>query len=222
MNVFRTFTLVALLILAATIGAMWYLQTQSITKLQAEISRISTQPTSETHNLQTPAATDSTSTSTSGDDAVNIQAALKDLSTRVDFLEGMPTPTAISLAKTSAAPSTPFQKQVLSLGSWSSIRQDWAPTGLEITVNSQDYPEAVNASFEAGLNIVNGFASARLTNKTTGAIINLTEISNNSNTVTYKSSPSFKLHPGNNTYVVELRSSSGEVAYLSSSRIVIE
>jgi len=47
----------------------------------------------------------------------------------------------------------------------------------------------------------------------------VTEIFNNSNTATWKNSPAFKLHSGTNTYVIELKSTTGEQANLSGARL---
>ena len=196
-------------ILTLAIIFLWYSQTQNTQELKQDISTIQDQiPT-----LSPPA------TASAGADLTTIQSSLDTLTLRLDKLEGIPSPTPIT---TTGSKPAPFQKQVLTLGSSSTTNLNWVPTGLEITINSADYPSSVMAYFEAGLNCPGGLAWARLTNKTTGAIINISEVSHNTNTVTYKRSPDFKLHSGNNNYVVEMRSTSGEVAYLSSSRIVIE
>ena len=47
----------------------------------------------------------------------------------------------------------------------------------------------------------------------------VTEIFNNSNTPSWKNSPGFKLHSGTNTYVIELKSTTGEQANLSGARL---
>jgi hypothetical protein len=198
---------------------LWYIQTQSINNLKQEITLISSQSPNPSPSGSLSISNPSAPPASAASWLSAIQTNLDNLNRRLDKIEGLPTPTP---AASAIAKSVPFQKQVLTLGSANTASLSWSPTGLEIAINSADYPASVMAYFEAGLNSVNGIASARITNKTTGAIINLSEVSNNTNTVTWKRSAGFKLHPGNNNYLVELRSSGGEVVYLSSSRIVIE
>jgi len=112
-----------------------------------------------------------------------------------------------------------FQTQVLYLGSGNTIERIWTETAAQLWLNSANYPSGVQAVFEAGLSIIGGEAWARLKNKTTGAVIFISEVSHNNNTVVWKTAPAFKLHPGNNLYVVEIKSSSGETANLAGSRI---
>lgn len=114
-----------------------------------------------------------------------------------------------------------FQKQIVHIGSASTTQTDWTNTGVEVTLNSADYPTGVNATFEAGLSIVGGEAWARLVNKTTGAIMTVTEVFAASSTTVWKSSPHFKLFAGTNVYEVQVKSSSGEVANISSARIIL-
>ncbi|MDP4031206.1 MAG: hypothetical protein Q8P47_02870, partial [Candidatus Beckwithbacteria bacterium] len=97
--------------------------------------------------------------------------------------------------------------------------RNWTETGAQVQLNSANYPAGVNAVFEAGLSIIGGEAWARLKNKTTGAIISVSEVSHNNSAVAWKGSGAFKLHSGNNLYVVEIKSSSGETANLSGSRL---
>ncbi|MFH0943446.1 MAG: hypothetical protein V1810_04715 [Candidatus Beckwithbacteria bacterium] len=130
-------------------------------------------------------------------------------------------PSLIPYVNPAPAPSIPFQPQIVYLGSASTTQTDWTVTNVEVRLNSNDYPADVIAYFEAGLSIVNGEAWARLKNKTTGAIMSITEIYNNTNSIVWKTSPSFKLHSGNNVYVVEIKSSSSELANLSGARITI-
>jgi uncharacterized protein YxeA len=115
-----------------------------------------------------------------------------------------------------------FTNQVIYLGAATTTQRDWTTTGVEVTLNSANYPAGTTIRFEAGLKIIGGEAWARLVNKTTGAIITLTEVSNNTNTTTWKGAPAFQIHSGNNMYAVELRSSSGETAVLDGSRIILE
>lgn len=132
----------------------------------------------------------------------------------------LPSPSPSSSLAPSILPTT-FQPQIIHLGSASSTQTSWTETNIQTQLNSVDYPLTAMAFFEAGLYIVNGEVWVRLKNKTTGAIMSITEIYHNSQTLTWKTSPGFKLHPGNYLYVVEIKSSSGETANLSGARIRI-
>lgn len=126
-----------------------------------------------------------------------------------------PNPSPVS----SPAVIVQWQPQNIYLGSSTTTRTEWTETSVAIQLNSNDYPAEVKVVFEAQLSIVNGEAWARLKNKTSGAIMQVTEIFNNSNVATWKNSPAFKLHNGTNTYVIELMSTSSEQANLSGARL---
>lgn len=115
-----------------------------------------------------------------------------------------------------------FQKQIIYIGSADTKENNWTNSGVEVNLNSSDYPSDVEAIFEVGLSVIGGEAWARLVNKTTGSIMTITEISHSSSTTTWKSSPTFKLFNGNNTYALQVRSTSGEVANFSGARIVLD
>lgn len=154
-----------------------------------------------------------------------LQATISGLLQRLEILETekniTPPPAAdplpVVVGQTVAKPV--FQTQVLYLGSGSTTQRDWTESGAQVQLNSGNYPAGVNVVFEAGLSIIGGEAWARLKNKTTGAIISASEVFHNNSLVTWKSSGAFKLHPGSNLYVVEIKSSSGETANLAGSRL---
>ena len=157
-----------------------------------------------------------------------LQATISGLLKRLEILETgqnvvapeTPTfPSSSPAASGQTAAKAVFQTQVLYLGSASTTERDWTETGAQVWLNSANYPAGVNAVFEAGLSIIGGEAWARLKNKTTGAIISASEVFHNNSTVSWKGSGAFKLHSGNNLYVVELKSTSGETANLSGSRL---
>ena len=115
-----------------------------------------------------------------------------------------------------------FTKETLYLGSTSTNNREWSETGLEIGINSTQYPAGVMVKLEASLSIIGGEAWVRVKNKSTGAVILLSEISNNTSSASWKLSPSFALHSGGYTYVLEARSTSGETANISGARLIIE
>ena len=156
-----------------------------------------------------------------------LQASVSSLITRLEDLEKddtKTTTTTTSKGSTSYTPrsTTPaFQTQDIFLGSATTTSNSWVDTGQETSLYSGHYPDNVNCYFEASLSIIGGEAWARLKNKTTGVVISVTEINHNNSTVTWKNSSAFKLHPGNNNYVVQLKSTSGETANLVGARIKI-
>lgn len=153
----------------------------------------------------------------------SLQNVLDSLTTRVSTLETEDTSTNTQTGGTTTTTTTnSWQPQTIYLGSANTNQKDWIETGQEVTINSADYPSNVSTTFEAGLSIVGGEAWARLKNKTTGAVMSVTEVFHNTSTTTWKSSPSFKLHSGNYAYVVELKSTSGETANLAGARVVIK
>lgn len=119
-------------------------------------------------------------------------------------------------------PTVAFSKETLYLGSASTQSREWTATSLEIGINSAHYPSDVSVKLEVAMSIIGGEAWVRLKNKTTGAVIPLSEISHNTSVTTWKLSPGFKLHPGGYTYVLEARSTSGEVANISGARLIVE
>ncbi|MBU2052174.1 hypothetical protein KKH13_03155, partial [Patescibacteria group bacterium] len=150
-----------------------------------------------------------------------LQATISSLLKRLEILEAdknIPSPAESqpeadrSVVEAQTVTKAVFPTQVLYLGAGSTTERNWTETGAQVQLNSANYPAGVNVVFEAGLSIIGGEVWARLKNKTTGAIISISEVSHNNSTVAWKGSGAFKLHPGNNLYVVELKSSSGETA----------
>lgn len=150
---------------------------------------------------------------------LSLQASISSLLTRIEQLEQEPPQdSAIGAALT---PTTVFQPQTIYLGSASSMKHEWTDTGVAAAINTANYPSDVTVVFEAGLSVPGGEAWARLKNKTTGAVLSITQVWHNNDHITWKSSPPFKLHSGYNTYEVQLRSTSGETINLSGARLKI-
>lgn len=146
------------------------------------------------------------------------------LQKRVQDLEGLVTLMAEQSAGGAGASTlfAPFARQVLYLGSAETTQHQWTDTNLEITLDSADYPENAEVTFEAGLSIIGGVASARIVNQTTGSVIGTSEVSHGSSETVWVTSSPFALTEGSNMYRVQLRSSSSEIARLSGARLVIE
>lgn len=218
MSRFQILVLFMLAALTGGVATLWVYQVRTINSL--EEFRTTNDQNASANTFLTPEQLASDPIFLSEEIVSPLEASLSSLLVRIEQLEQNQSKN--STAATPRSTTISFQKQVIYLGSTSTTNRDWTSSGLEVILNNSDYPSDVGIVFEAGLSIVGGEAWARLTNKTTGAIINSSEISHGTNTTTWKSSPSFKLHTGSNTYVVELRSTSGEVANLSGARLVID
>ncbi len=108
------------------------------------------------------------------------------------------------------------------LGSGDSSSTTWSDIdGLQAKIDLSKYSNIKEIRFEGSLSIVGGEARARLYNKTTSQPIVESEIMHNTNTATFKTSGNIHLQQGENLYVVQIRSSSGERAYLSGGRVTI-
>ena len=172
-----------------------------------------------TNQAQEPQiATDSAIQVIAQSDLESLQASVSALVDRVTELESGST--SSNSFTTTASPV--FQKQIIHIGSASTKEREWTNSGVEVTLNTSDYPNGVTAQLEVGISIISGQGWARLVNKTTGAIIDISQVYSDSSEVTWKTSPSFKLHPGSNMYELQVRSTSGEVANFSSARIILK
>ncbi len=152
-----------------------------------------------------------------------LEASLSAVQARVEYLattSAKVSTTSKAVGQTSSTANV-FQQQTLYLGSAETISREWTTTGAEITLKAIDFPQGVTVVFEAGLYAKGGEAWARVINKTTGAVIASTELASSASSTTWKSSPIFYLHPGTNTYAVQVKSSSGDTVYLSGARLVI-
>ncbi|AKM79545.1 MAG: hypothetical protein UX85_C0010G0024 [Candidatus Beckwithbacteria bacterium GW2011_GWB1_47_15] len=218
MKWFKAEVAVFLALLLATVGWLWY----RLNLTQEELTALKNQEqTAET--IQAAAADIFPDGQIESLNIEVLEVMLASLSARLEVLEagggqsgqGGPAPAPATTTTVS------FQPQVIYLGAASTQNRDWTETGQAVTINSGDYPADVSATFEAGLSIVGGEAWARLKNKTTGAVLSVTEVMHNNSSTTWKTSPAFKLHSGYNNYVVELKSSSGETVNLAGARIRI-
>ncbi len=114
------------------------------------------------------------------------------------------------------------KEYVVYLGNGSSYDRDWVTIeGTKINLNPANYPNFVQAVFQASLKTMGGEAQARLINVNTGGIFYQTEVSHNTSTATWKSSSTFQLNSGPQEYAVQLRSSSGELVELTGARLII-
>lgn len=125
-----------------------------------------------------------------------------------------------SPANVSTQATPQIKEQTIFIGSGSSSDTNWDDIDTaSVELNSYNYPSVKRVVFEATLSILGGEAGARLINKTTGEVIYPSVVSHNTSTATTKLSSSFNLDRGSNVYVVQLRSSSNEMAVLDGSRL---
>jgi len=217
---FKTFVFGMLVFLTLGIAILWISQRRTVVTINNLQNRtIATALSKSVKAKQSVNISEITPANSSEEKITLLEASISGLLTRVSNLEDVKEISTTTSPITFSAPA--FQAQTLFLGSASTTKNEWTNTGVESLISSYYYPDDVSAVFEAGLSIAGGEAWARLVNKTTGAIINITEVMNNQNSLVWKSSPAFKLHFGNNTYEVQLKSSSGETVNLSGARLRI-
>lgn len=153
---------------------------------------------------------------------------LNELGEKVDQLEQQVT----ELQQTSSTQTQSVTTQVTThstvkeyavfLGSGSTTSTNWIDLlSAQGEIDLSKYGSVVDVRFEGTLSIIGGEVRARIINVTTGQIITESEIYHNNNTYTWRTSSSMPLQAGNNLYRVQLRSSSGELAKIESSRIKI-
>jgi len=151
---------------------------------------------------------------------IELKEQLDEISNVVATLSAEPKTITKTITQTTSSSSA--KEYVIYLGSGSTTSRDWVEIeGTRTTVNAANYPNVNNVEFQASLKIVGGEARARLKNKTTGAIYHDSQVMHNSSIVTWVSRTGLRLHGGSNEYVVELRSTSGELAQLEGARLKI-
>lgn len=143
------------------------------------------------------------------------QTSLAEIEARLETLEKR-SPAPIS------KPTNGIKETFLYMGTGSSTSRDWTTIdSASITFNPAIYGNIKEIRFEAGLSIIGGEASARLLNKSTGAVYYDSTVQHNKSTSEWKTSAPIYLPTGNATYAVQLRSSSGERANLDGARLKI-
>jgi hypothetical protein len=157
-----------------------------------------------------------------------LQDKLTSLSSRLKLVENYQATSTNAPASTVAPVITQpvtvvaptIKEQTVYIGSGSSSSTNWTDIdSAVIELNSANYSNLNRVIFEANLSIIGGEAYARLKNKTTGQVIEISTVSHNNSTSTQKLSGSFGLTSGSNEYVVQLRSSSNEKVILDGARL---
>ena len=211
----QNLTTLLLGVLVINVIGLWtvYLISQP-TKVTTSPS-ISTQDKSES----TPPA-DPELVATEADTLAELKEQLDEISGVVATLTAEPQTITKTVTQTVSTGSA--KEYVIYLGSGSTTSRDWVEVeGTKTTLNTANYPTIKNAEFQASLKILGGEARARLKNKTTGGIFYDSEVMHNSSITTWVSRSGLSLRGGSNEYVVELRSTSGELAQLEGARLKI-
>ena len=108
------------------------------------------------------------------------------------------------------------------MGSGSTVSREWVDINSALVkVDTSKYSSIKEIRFETSLSILGGEVSVRLKNKTTGGVFYDSTMSHNTSTSTWKTSAPLSLPNGEFEYIVQLKSSSGELAKVEGSRIKI-
>ena len=223
LNVFQLKNFILLSLALTTFGLLIAVSVLWMRQLKLEQSISNPTPTTATNAPSTELAANMLNEAESKS---SLQASMSAVNSRLSQIESQLIHLSKEMASQSGSksntPASSFSKETLYLGSATTKSQEWSETGLEIGINSAHYPAGVTVKLEASLSTIGGETWVRITNKSTGAVISLSEISHNTSTATWKLSPSFALHPGGYTYSLEARSTSGETANISGARLIIE
>ncbi len=118
--------------------------------------------------------------------------------------------------------SDSIREYFIPLGSGNTSNTEWADVpSAQATINSDRYGEIVSIYFEASLSAINGTVEARILDKTSSEVIDESNISHNTSEYVWRSSKPFSVGPGGKTYIVQMKSSTGEVVEMSQARLKV-
>ena len=151
-------------------------------------------------------------------DLAQVTARLSALEQKIASLPS-PSPQKTTTIYTTAQTAKEY---IIYLGTGNTSNREWTEqSGAVADINLDNYPHIKSVTFEAALSILGGDAHARLLNKTTGAVYYNTDVTHNTGTAMWKTSSPIQLPSGKSSYIVQLRSTSGEMANLIGSRLRI-
>ena len=218
-----TFVVIIFVIAILGVGAVVY-QQQQIGKMQRQLVSLQSSPepaalvaATNDHSLSpsTGTAIATTTTASANGPAGILQQQIDDLTARVAQLEKK-----VGVQSSNRQTNPAVKEYIIYLGSGQTDNRDWTDISSAVAaINTANYGQLKAVYFEAALSIIGGEAHARLENQTTGQVIYQTEVVNNTSSATWETSSAFTLSSGQNSYMVQLRSTSGEMAILSGSRI---
>lgn len=144
-----------------------------------------------------------------------INSRLEEIETSVEELES-----TTSRPVNSSSSKSAQKEYTIYLGEGSTISREWTTVqATTVALDTSKYQHISNVLFEAGLSTKGGEAYAQLIDAETGGVI-AGEVMNNSPDTVWKSSKA-NLSSGNQMYVVQIRSSSGELVSLGGARLRI-
>ncbi len=153
---------------------------------------------------------------------VIVEQLRSDVASLSASVAAQPKTTTRAAATTQANTNAQVKEYFVYLGTGSSTNLSWTDIdSAAATIDTSQYGSIKSVSLEATLSIISGEVSARLKNKTTGAIFHLSEVMHNTSTSQWRTSQTFQLPSGAQQYVVQVRSSNGEIARLDGSRLKI-
>lgn len=154
---------------------------------------------------------------------------------KTEVIALLPTSTIVSTPTITPAPSkiltpkTPgsIAKTVSYIpipGSGSVLNIQWTDIpGTEFSINTDDYPDLVDARFEANMKLLNGNGKAflRLFDTTVGIEVWGSQIETGSQNFTFVTSGEIYIRPGNHFYKIQAKSLTADTTVLNSARIKI-
>lgn len=210
------FILVAFALISA--GSFIAYQQKQLQDLDKKVAELTSAPATSSTSVLSPLGSDPatpTTTVVTTNQLSMLQQQLSDLSNRLTQVEKK-----LGVQNTNKQTNPTVKEYVVYLGSGQTSNRDWTDiSSAATTVNTSNYGQLKAVDFEAALSIIGGEAHARLKNQTTGTPFYQTEIFNNTSSADWLTSSQFMLTNGSNSYVVQLKSSSGEMAILNGSRI---
>lgn len=152
-----------------------------------------------------------------GDEVLVNKAAAEAVKSLKPELEAMNAEDEVVLGE-----SDSIREYFIPLGSGNTSNTEWADVpSAQATINSDRYGEIVSIYFEASLSAINGLVEARLLDKTSAEVIVESNISHNTSEYVWKISKPFTVGPGGKTYIVQMKSSTGETVEMSQARLKV-
>jgi hypothetical protein len=208
-----------LLINAIGVWGVIFLDRQKIQALEEKFNQSPVQEKS-TSESKPETKTSNTELQKLQDTQESLSDRVEDLEESVDTLESKKTTSAATTTSTKTT-SSGKKEYTIYLGEGTTSNRDWTTVqSTTITVDTNKYPGLTTVYFEAGLSIVGGEAYAQLIDSSSGAVVSPFAVMNNTQNPTWKSTQ-VNLNSGSDTYVVQIRSSSGELTTLSGARLRI-
>lgn len=108
------------------------------------------------------------------------------------------------------------------MGTGSTNKTEWSDVlSLQATINGDRYGQIVAVYFEASMRAVNGKVEARLLDRTSASVMHESNIELQGNEYAWVISKPFAVTPGGKTFMVQMRSSSGEEVSINGARLRI-